>query len=69
MRDYFAEFLLNPRGPISSKLGNTETASPKTVIPLKYKIACALGALGIGVISWKASKWHAGYQFLQKQTS
>lgn len=67
MRDYFSEFLLNrnPIGTFASWLGdapaNTSTSN------LTTHIIWLLVATGLVYLSWKASKWYAGYQFLKDQ--
>lgn len=59
MKDYFAEFLLNPKtisnGKKLSGLGNVGNK------PYKLHIAWALAATIVGVVSWKASKIYSGY--------
>lgn len=68
MKDYFGDFLLNknPVGSFASWLGDT----PPGTIPtshLKLHIFWLLAAMGLVFLSWKASKWHAGYQFAKTQ--
>ena len=77
MRDYFAEFLLDPKttpavsrsavrspnlGRIQHPLGN----APKA-FPIKHHMMWALAATAIGLGSWKASRWFAGHSSSNSQ--
>jgi len=70
MKDYFAEFLLNPKQAVSntSFSGAIKNFGDNKKIPLKLHIAWALVATGIGMLSWKASKIYAGYKFLKSKS-
>jgi hypothetical protein len=73
MQDYFSEFLLrkNPIGAFASWLGDdsAKTAPPSTVCGsnLKLHLIWAAVTIAIVVTTWKISKWHASYQFIQQQ--
>lgn len=71
MKDYFAEFLLNPKtasasvaSAVQSKVNTLRGLGNENKTPLKLHVAWALVAMGIGVLSWKASKVYSGYKFL-----
>jgi len=59
MKDYFAEFLLNPN--TTSRLKNLSGLGDNSSVPLKLHIAWALAAAVVGLVSWKASKIYSGY--------
>jgi hypothetical protein len=73
MRDYFAEFLLNPKAAsaasaVKARVNSLQGLGNETKTPLKLHVAWALVATGIGVLSWKASKVYSGYKFLKSKT-
>jgi len=70
MKDYFAEFLLNPKTipAVQTQANSLRGLGHETKTPLKFHIAWALAATGIGVLSWNASKIYAGYKFLKNNT-
>ena len=72
MKDYFAEFLLNPKtasatSAVKTQMNNLRGFSNITKTPLKVHFAWALAATALGVVSWKASKVYAGYKFLKSK--
>ena len=76
MRDYFAEFLLDPkttpvvsRQPMSPSLGRVQNPlgnAPKA-FSIKHHMMWALAATAIGLGSWKASRWFAGHSSSNSQ--
>lgn len=62
MQDYFREFLI----PTTTKGLGTTAATPQgsattevSKTPMKTHILWAAGAAGVGLLAWKASKWHS----------
>ena len=75
MRDYFAEFLLNPNAhtasaaqAVQAQVNSLRGFGNDAKTPIKLHVAWALVATGIGVLSWKASKVYAGYNFLKSKS-
>jgi len=75
MRDYFAEFLLNPKAhaeqavqAVQTKVNTIREFGSETKAPLKLHVAWAIVATAGIVLSWKASKVYAGYKFLKSKS-
>jgi len=75
MRDYFAEFLLNPKAhtaqavqAVQAQVNSLRGLGNETKTPLKLHVAWALVATAGIVLSWKASKVYAGYKFLKNKS-
>lgn len=73
MRDYFAEFLLNPKAPVNAApipppIPPKQFGKPLSGnTPIKHYILWALTAVAIAIASWKASQWFASHKFLSNQ--
>ncbi len=73
MRDYFAEFLLNPGAspapPLPPKIPRSlgQLGHPGDSAPIKHHVLWAITAGAIGIASWKASQWFASHKFLSNQ--
>jgi len=75
MRDYFVEFLLDPKThaeqaaqAVQARVNTLRGFGKDLKTPIKLHVAWALVATGIGVLSWKASKVYAGYKFLKSKS-
>lgn len=66
MKDYFAEFLMNPASTATTHttVGNLSNTSST---PIKHHILWAIVATAIGLTSWKVSQWVASHRFLTNQ--
>jgi hypothetical protein len=76
MRDYFAEFLLNPSTPRVSprvrppvpRLGQVKhLGNTSRPFSIRHHMTWAIVATAIGLGSWKASRWFASQDFSKQQ--
>lgn len=67
MRDYFKELLIN-KNPMSSFLGDPQVAAEATsaLSSIKTHAIWAVVTIAVAYLSWKASKWYAGYEFMKQ---
>lgn len=64
MKDYFAEFILNPQAAMQQNIPSLGNLASSGKAPMKHHFMWAILSVAIGYGSWKASQWCAAHKFL-----